>query len=91
MLSNDVTHMSMRFLHAGAMKNLTYTRTVPNCIPSSGVHLSSPIRLFTGLTGYIRWDLETIFLVTSRNNRLDVQTVISQRDKVHLAAFNRKQ
>ena len=31
------------------------------------------------------------FLVTSRNNRLDVQTVISARDKVHLSAFNRKQ
>ena len=28
------------------------------------------------------------FSVTSRNNRLDVQTVISPRDKGHLSAFN---
>ena len=27
------------------------------------------------------------FLVTSRNNRLDVQTVIPPRDKVHLSAL----
>ena len=40
------TIRSTRFLHADAMENVTYTRTVPNCIPSSGVHLSCPIRLF---------------------------------------------
>ena len=40
------TVRSTRFLHADAMENVTYTRTVPNCIPSSGVHLSCPIRLF---------------------------------------------
>ena len=44
-LSNDVTVTSTRYRHAGAMENVTYTRTVQNCIPSSGVHLSSPIRL----------------------------------------------
>ena len=40
------TVRSTRFLHADAMENVTYTRTVPNCKPSSGVHLSCPIRLF---------------------------------------------
>ena len=83
------TVRSTRFLHADAMENVTYTRTVPNCIPSSGVHLSCPIRLFgllldsQGLRD--RFDGTS---VTSRNNRLDAQTVISPRDKVHLSAFN---
>ena len=45
-LQARATVRSTRFLHADAMENVTYTRTVPNCIPSSGVHLSCPIRLF---------------------------------------------
>ena len=86
------TVMSTCFHHAGAMENVTYTRTIPNCIASSGVHLSSPIRLLQGLRdGFAGTFLFFFFLVTRRNNCLDAQTVISPRDKVHLSAFNRKQ
>ena len=75
-------HYEHALSSSGNNENVTYTRAVPNCIPSSGVHLSSPIRLFTGFTGWIRWDLETIFFSNKRNNRFDAQTDISQRDKI---------
>ena len=45
------TITSRRFLRAGAMENVAYTRTVPHFIRSSGVPLSSSIRLFTGFYG----------------------------------------
>ena len=81
-----------RFLHSGAMENVTCTRTVQNYIPSSWVHLSSPIRLhrlrdrFDGTWKLFFIYLFIYLLVTSRNNRSDeltsAQTDISQRDKV---------
>ena len=61
-LRAGATVTSTRFLHAGAMENVTYTRTVPNCIPSSGVHLSSPIRLFTWVYGIDSMGLRNYFL-----------------------------
>ena len=84
------------------MENVTYTRTVQNFIPSSGVHLSSPIRLHRvygidsmGLGNYSFFSFFFFFLVTSRNNHFDAQTDISQRDKIQffcggLSSFNRK-
>ena len=89
------TVRSMRFLHSGAMENVTYTRTVQNCIPSSGVHLSSPIRLHRvmGLRAFI------YLLVTSRNNplmRRPRRRLISRKGIRYyfscgcLSSFNRK-
>ena len=83
-LRTRATITSKRFLHAGAMENVTYTRTVQNYILSSGVHLSSPIRRHRvyGIDsmGLGNYSFFFFFLVTSRNNRFDAQTDISQID-----------
>ena len=76
------TVTSTRFHHAGAMENVL-------CIASSEQSYQTLHRAYgidsLGLRNFF------FFLVTSRNNCLDAQTVISPRDKVHLSAFNRKQ